>query len=51
MAVENAARRYTLTVRLYLVRQRTYPLMASSRLGQPDAPEVRQFLASFRLTW
>jgi hypothetical protein len=49
VVVENADKRYTLTVRLYLVRQRTYTLMASAPLGQTDAPEVRQFFASFRL--
>jgi hypothetical protein len=49
VVVENADKSYTLTVRLYLVRQRTYTLMASAPLGQSDAPEVRQFFASFRL--
>jgi hypothetical protein len=49
VVVENAEKNYTLTVRLYLVRQRTYTLMASAPLGQSDRPEVRQFFASFRL--
>jgi hypothetical protein len=49
VVIENADKRYTLTVRLYLVRQRTYILMASSPLGQANVSEVRQFFASFRL--
>jgi hypothetical protein len=47
--VENRDKKYTLTVRLYLIGQRTYTLMASAPLGQSDTPEVRRFLASFRL--
>jgi hypothetical protein len=49
VVVENREKRYTLTVRLYLVRQRTYTLMASAPLGQSDAADVQRFFASFRL--
>jgi serine/threonine protein kinase len=49
VVVENTDKRYTLTARLYLVRQRTYTLLASGPLGQADTPDVRHFFASFRL--
>jgi hypothetical protein len=49
VVVEDADKRFTLTVRLYLVRQRLYTLFASSPLGQPEGPDVRRFFASFRL--
>ena len=50
VVVENAEKEYTLTARLYLVKQRHYTLMISTPLGKADAPEVRKFLDSFRLT-
>jgi Protein kinase domain len=49
VVIENKDKRYTLTVRLYLVRQRTYTLLASAPLGQADAADVKRFFASFRL--
>jgi serine/threonine protein kinase len=49
VVVENAEKKYRLTARLYLVGQRTYTLLATTPLGQDNTPEVRHFLASFRL--
>jgi hypothetical protein len=47
---DSADKKSTLTVRLYLVKQRCYTLIATAPQGKSDQPEVRQFFDSFRLT-
>jgi serine/threonine protein kinase len=50
LVLEDEQKRFVYTLRMYLVRNRVYTLMATVPTSQAEPPEVRQFLDSFRLT-